>query len=55
MRFTECRSLELITYASNAFLATKIAFIKEMTDLARRPAPMSRTSPAAWAAFPVVE
>jgi UDPglucose 6-dehydrogenase len=36
MRFTERRSLELIKYASNAFLATKIAFINEMADLCEK-------------------
>jgi UDPglucose 6-dehydrogenase len=32
--FTSRRSSELIKYAANAFLATKIAFINEMADLA---------------------
>jgi len=32
--FTSRRSAELIKYAANAFLATKIAFINEMADLA---------------------
>jgi UDPglucose 6-dehydrogenase len=36
MRFTERRSLELIKYASNGFLATIIAFINEMTDLCEK-------------------
>ncbi len=31
--FTSCESSELIKYAANAFLATKIAFINEMADL----------------------
>jgi UDPglucose 6-dehydrogenase len=34
--FTERRTSELIKYASNAFLATKIAFINEMSDLCER-------------------
>ena len=31
--FTSCRTAELIKYAANAFLATKITFINEMADL----------------------
>ncbi|HKF10404.1 MAG TPA: UDP-glucose/GDP-mannose dehydrogenase family protein [Xanthobacteraceae bacterium] len=34
--FTERRSAELIKYASNAFLATKITFINEMADLCEK-------------------
>jgi UDPglucose 6-dehydrogenase len=34
MLFTSRRSAELIKYAANAFLATKITFINEMADLA---------------------
>ena len=34
--FTGSRSAELIKYASNAFLATKITFINEMADLCER-------------------
>lgn len=34
--FTQRRSAELIKYAANAFLATKITFINEMADLAER-------------------
>jgi UDPglucose 6-dehydrogenase len=34
--FTDRRSSELIKYAANAFLATKIAFINEMADLCER-------------------
>lgn len=34
--FTDRRSSELIKYASNAFLATKITFINEMADLCER-------------------
>lgn len=31
--FTDCRTAELIKYASNAFLSVKIAFINEIADL----------------------
>src|SRR6266850_1464324 len=34
--YTERRTAELIKYAANAFLATKITFINEMADLAER-------------------
>lgn len=34
--FTDRRSAELIKYATNAFLATKITFINEMADLCER-------------------
>jgi UDPglucose 6-dehydrogenase len=34
--YTDRRSAELIKYAANAFLATKITFINEMADLAER-------------------
>ncbi len=34
--FTDRRSSEIIKYASNAFLATKITFINEMADLCER-------------------
>lgn len=33
LRFTNIQTAELIKYASNAFLATKIAFINEMADI----------------------
>ncbi|MBA4118685.1 MAG: UDP-glucose 6-dehydrogenase [Candidatus Puniceispirillum sp.] len=36
MLFTTLESAELIKYAANAFLATKIAFINEMADLCER-------------------
>jgi len=36
MLFTSRRSAELIKYAANAFLATKITFINEMADLCER-------------------
>src|SRR5262245_43463233 len=36
MLFTGRRAAELIKYASNAFLATKITFINEMADLCER-------------------
>ena len=34
--FTEPRTVELIKYAANAFLATKITFINEMADLCEK-------------------
>ena len=43
------RTAELIKYAANAFLATKITFINEIADLCERSAPTSRTSRAASA------
>lgn len=36
MLFTDRRTAEMIKYASNAFLATKIAFINEMADLCEK-------------------
>jgi UDPglucose 6-dehydrogenase len=36
MMYTERRTAELIKYAANAFLATKITFINEMADLAEK-------------------
>ncbi len=33
LMFTDCRTSELIKYAANAFLATKITFINEIADL----------------------
>jgi UDPglucose 6-dehydrogenase len=34
--FTERRTAELIKYAANAFLATKITFINEIADLCEK-------------------
>ena len=34
--FTDRRTAELIKYASNAFLATKITFINEIADLSEK-------------------
>jgi UDPglucose 6-dehydrogenase len=36
MLFTDRRTAEMIKYASNTFLATKIAFVNEMADLCER-------------------
>src|SRR6202012_3642402 len=36
MMYTERRTAELIKYAANAFLATKITFINEVADLAEK-------------------
>src|SRR5438045_5903555 len=36
LMFTERRTAEMIKYAANAFLATKITFINEIADLAER-------------------
>src|SRR4029077_6744031 len=36
LMFTARRTAELIKYAANAFLATKITFINEMADLAEK-------------------
>ena len=36
MLYTDRRTAELIKYAANAFLATKITFINEIADLAER-------------------
>ena len=47
MLFTDIATAELIKYAANAFLATKITFINEIADLCEGSAATSRTSPAA--------
>jgi UDPglucose 6-dehydrogenase len=47
--FTSRRTSELIKYAANAFLATKITFINEMSDLCERVGAMCRRSRAASA------
>ena len=47
--YTSRRTAELIKYAANAFLATKIAFINEMADIAKKLARMCRMLPAALA------
>jgi UDPglucose 6-dehydrogenase len=44
--FTGRRTAELIKYAANAFLATKITFINEIADLAERSVPTCRKSRA---------
>ena len=44
--YTDRRTAELTKYAANSFLATKIAFINEIADLARRSAPTCRKSRA---------
>ena len=36
MFYTSCRNAELIKYAANAFLATKITFINELADLCEK-------------------
>ncbi len=45
--FVSRRTSEVIKYAANAFLATKITFINEMADLCEKVAPTCRTSRAA--------
>jgi UDPglucose 6-dehydrogenase len=49
--FTALETAELIKYAANAFLATKITFINEVPIFARRSARMSRTLLAASASM----
>jgi len=45
---TNVVTAELIKYASNAFLATKISFINEMADLCEALEPTSTMWPGAW-------
>ena len=45
--FTSLETAELIKYATNSFLATKVTFINEMADLCERSARMSRSWPRA--------
>ena len=47
--FTDRRTAELIKYAANAFLATKITFINEIADLAKNSAPTCKRLRAASA------
>ena len=47
--FTSRRTAELIKYASNAFLATKIAFINEVANLCERVGADVTVSRVAWA------
>ncbi|ODN66433.1 UDP-glucose 6-dehydrogenase YwqF [Methylobrevis pamukkalensis] len=49
--FTSRRSSELIKYAANAFLAMKITFINEISDLSEQVGATSRTSPTASASM----
>ena len=46
---TDLESAEMIKYAANAFLATKISFINEVAALCERSARTSRKWRAAWA------
>ena len=46
--YTSRRSAELIKYASNAFLATKVGFINEMRTSRKKSEQTSRTWRAAW-------
>jgi UDPglucose 6-dehydrogenase len=44
-----CEAAEVIKYAANTFLATRIAFVNQLADLCEALAPTFRTWRAAWA------
>ncbi len=50
---TDPASAEMIKYASNAFLATKVSFINAIANCARRSTPTYARSPSAWDTTPV--
>ena len=49
---TDAASAEMIKYASNAFLATKISFINQVANLCERSTPTCARSHSAWATTP---